>query len=325
MDEGAAHRPLMKTVDVVLPVFNEEEVLDAFHGSLTSVLQALSDRYRFGVCYVLDRSADDSIGVLKRLADSDPRVTILHLSTRFGHQMSLVAGIDQSKADAVIMMDCDLQHPPAVIPRLLEKFEDGYDIVHAIREYDGQTGPFKRWSSRMFYRLQNAMSPIEMQPGAADFRLISRKVALLFQTAIRERGQFLRGLFQWVGFRTATVAFVSPPRTKGTTKYDVKQLITFSVTGILSFSKIPLRVATLLGFFISTLSLAYGFWLIGQYFVAGHMPPGYTSLIVMMLFLGGLQLTVLGILGEYLGSVFDEVKQRPLYIVDEVIRQNGRL
>jgi len=315
----------MKTVDVVLPVFNEEEVLDAFHGSLTSVLQALSDRYRFGVCYVLDRSADDSIGVLKRLADSDPSVTILHLSTRFGHQMSLVAGIDQSKADAVIMMDCDLQHPPAVIPKLLEKFEDGYDIVHAIREYDGQTGPFKRWSSRMFYRLQNALSPIEMQPGAADFRLISRKVARLFQTAIRERGQFLRGLFQWVGFRTATVAFVSPPRTKGTTKYDVKRLITFSVTGILSFSKIPLRLATLLGFFISTLSLTYGFWLIGQYFVAGHMPPGYTSLIVMMLFLGGLQLTVLGILGEYLGSVFDEVKQRPLYIVDEVIRQNGRL
>jgi dolichol-phosphate mannosyltransferase len=133
MDAGTArHRP-MKTVDVVLPVFDEEEVLDAFHASLTSVLQTLNDRYRFGVCYVLDRSADDSIGVLRRLADRDPGVTVLHLSTRFGHQMSLVAGIDQSKADAVIMMDCDLQHPPAVIPQLLEKFEDGYDIVHAIR------------------------------------------------------------------------------------------------------------------------------------------------------------------------------------------------
>jgi dolichol-phosphate mannosyltransferase len=311
----------MKTVDIVLPVYNEEEVLDAFHVALTAVLQTMSDRYRFGVCYVLDRSTDDSIGVLTRLADRDPDVTVVHLSTRFGHQMSLVAGIDQCQADAVIMMDCDLQHPPEVIPRLLEKFEAGYDIVHAIRDYDRHTGPFKRWTSRMFYRLQNALSPVEMQPGAADFRLISRKVARLFQTSIRERSQFLRGLFQWVGFRTASVSFVSPPRTKGTTKYDIKRLITFSVTGILSFSKIPLRAATILGFFISTLSLIYGVWLIGQFFIAGHMPPGYTSLIVMMLFLGGLQLTVLGILGEYLGSVFDEVKQRPLYIVDQIIRQ----
>jgi polyisoprenyl-phosphate glycosyltransferase len=312
----------MKTVDVVLPVFEEEEVLDAFHASLTSVLESLKERYRFGVCYVLDRSGDDSIGVLRRLAERDAAVKVVHLSTRFGHQMSLVAGIDQSEADAVIMMDCDLQHPPAVIPRLLEQFESGYDIVHAIREYDEQTGPFKRWSSRMFYRLQNTLSPVEMQPGAADFRLISRKVARLFQTSIRERSQFLRGLFQWVGFRSASVSFVSPARAHGTTKYDLKRLITFSVTGILSFSKIPLRVATLLGFFISILSLVYGFWLIGRFFV-GHMPPGYTSLIVMMLFLGGLQLTVLGILGEYLGSVFDEVKQRPLYIVDEVIGRNG--
>ena len=313
----------MKTVEVVVPVYNEEEVLTEFHASLTSVLQGLGDRYRFGVCYVLDRSADDSFGVLKRLAVDHPGVTVLHLSTRFGHQMSLVAGIDHANADAVIMMDCDLQHPPAVIPRLLEKFEEGYDIVHAIREYDDRTHPVKRWTSGMFYRLQNALSPVELQPGAADFRLISCKVARLFQTSIRERSQFLRGLFQWVGFRTATVTFVSPPRARGTTKYDLKRLITFSVTGILSFSKIPLRIATLLGFSISTLSLAYGFWLIGRYFVAGHMPPGYTSLIVMMLFLGGLQLTVLGILGEYLGSVFDEVKQRPLYIVDEVIRQDG--
>jgi len=313
----------MKTVDVVLPVYNEEEVLDAFHASLSSVLQTLSDRYRFGVCYVLDRSSDGSIGVLKGLAERHPCVTVVHLSTRFGHQMSLVAGIDRSEADAVIMMDCDLQHPPAVIPKLLEKFEDGYDIVHAIREYDQHTSPLKRWTSHLFYRIQNAFSPVEMQPGAADFRLISRKVARVFQTSIRERSQFLRGLFQWVGFRTAAVTFVSPPRTKGTTKYDLTRLITFSVTGILSFSKIPLRLATLLGFLISTLSLTYGFWLIGRFFVAGHMPPGYTSLIVMMLFLGGLQLTVLGILGEYLGSVFDEVKRRPLYIVDEIIRRGG--
>jgi dolichol-phosphate mannosyltransferase len=311
----------MKTIDIVLPVYNEAKVLDAFHAALSSVLATLADRYRFNVWYVLDRSTDDSIDVLTRLAERDRSVTILHLSTRFGHQMSLVAGMDHSQGDALIMMDCDLQHPPAVIPQLLEKFEGGYDIVHAIREYDRDTGALKRSTSRMFYRLQNALSPVEMEAGAADFRLVSRKVARLFQTSIRERSQFLRGLFQWVGFRAAKVPFVSPSRTTGTTKYDVKRLVAFSVSGILSFSKIPLRVATLFGFFISTLSLIYGVWLIGRFFIDGHMPPGYTSLIVMMMFLGGLQLTVLGVMGEYLGSVFDEVKQRPLYIVDEVIGQ----
>lgn len=310
----------MKTVDIVLPVYNEEEMLAAFHASLTDVLASLDGRYRFGICYVLDRSTDNSLAVLKAIAERDPSVTVLHLSKRFGHQMSLVAGIDGSRADAVIMMDCDLQHPPAVIPRLLERFESGDDIVHTIREYDAGTAPLKRWSSQLFYRMQNALSPVVIEPGTADFRLISQKVARLFQTSIRERGQFLRGLFQWVGFRSSAVRFVSPPRSKGTTKYDFRRLLTFSVTGILSFSKIPLRVATLLGFSISTLSLGYGVWLIVEFFIKGNFPPGYTSLIVMMLFLGGLQLIVLGILGEYLGSVFDEVKQRPLYIVDEVIR-----
>jgi len=309
----------VKTVDIVLPVYNEEEVLEAFHSSLTAALRPLELTYRFTICYVLDRSTDRSIDVLRSIADRDRSVTVVHLSARFGHQMSLVAGLDRSRGDAVIMMDCDLQHPPELIPRLLEEFERGYDIVHAIRQYSSQEGALKRGSSAMFYRLQNALSPVEMQPGAADFRIVSRKVARVFQTSIRERNQFLRGLFQWVGFRSTIVPFVSPPRASGTTKYDVRRLVKFSMTGILSFSKVPLRVATLLGFFISTLSLGYAFYLLGAFFVVGHTPPGYTSLIVMMSFLGGLQLTVLGVLGEYLGSVFEEVKQRPLYIVDEVV------
>ena len=309
----------MKTIDIVLPVYNEEEVLDVFHAALTAALRPLERNYCFNICYVLDRSRDRSIEVLKRIADRDRSVTVVHLSARFGHQMSLVAGIDRSHGDAVIMMDCDLQHPPELIPRLLEEFERGYDIVHAVRQYGEHTEPLKRWSSALFYRLQNALSPVELQPGAADFRVVSRKVAQVFQASIRERNQFLRGLFQWVGFRSTVVPFVSPPRAKGTTKYDVRRLVTFSLTGILSFSKVPLRAATFLGFFISTLSLGYGFWLIGAFFVGGRLPPGYTSLIVMMSFLGGLQLTVLGVLGEYLGSVFEEVKQRPLYIVDEIV------
>lgn len=309
----------MKAVDIILPVYNEEEVLETFHAALTAVLRPLELTYRFHICYVLDRSTDRSIDVLRRIADRDSRITVVHLSARFGHQMSLVAGLDRSRGDAVIMMDCDLEHPPDLIPQLLEQFESGYDIVQAVRQYGDHAGSLKRLSSAMFYRLQNALSPVEMQPGAADFRLVSGKVARVFQTAIRERNQFLRGLFRWVGFRSVVVPFVSPPRAGGQTKYNFRRLLKFSVTGILSFSKVPLRAATLLGFFISTLSLGYGFWLLAAFFVVGRPAPGYTSLFVMMSFLGGLQLTVLGVLGEYLGSVFEEVKQRPLYIVDEVV------
>jgi len=309
----------MKTVDVILPVYNEEESIARFHATLLETIGALSSRYQFKILYILDRSHDRSFTILKDLARSCPQMTVLHLSRRFGHQMSLVAGLDRSKGDAVIMMDCDLQHPPAVIPRLLEKFEDGYDVVHTIRKYDQQIGLLKRRTSGIFYRFQNALSPVDIQEGAADFRLISSRVALLFQTSMREQNQFLRGLFQWVGFRSTSVTFISPPRAAGKTKYDFFRLITFSISGITSFSKVPLRFATLAGFGISMLSLLYALWLLVEYFLAGHYPAGYASLILVVLFIGGLQLVVLGILGEYLGSVFDEVKNRPLYIIDEIV------
>jgi polyisoprenyl-phosphate glycosyltransferase len=309
----------MTTVDIILPVYNEEEVLPGFHRSLMSVLDTLSHRYRFSLIYVLDPSADRSFSVLKDLAQHCPAMTILCLSRRFGHQMSLVAGIDRSVGEAVIMMDSDLQHPPEIIPLLLANFEQGYDIVHTIRKYDHSVGVFKRWTSRLFYRLQNTLSPVDIQEGMADFRLISRKVVRLFQTSVREQNQFLRGLFRWVGFRSTTVSFSSPPRAAGKTKYHLARLLAFSVVGITSFSKVPLRLATLVGFAMSALTLVYGFWLLTEFFRAGHFPPGYTSLILVVLFIGGLQLIVLGIVGEYLGAVFDEAKHRPLYIIDEIV------
>src|SRR5580704_6857824 len=176
----------MKTIDIILPVFNEEEVIAQFHTILCSELDALASRYRFQIIYVVDRCPDRSFSILKALAERSPNMTVLHLSRRFGHQMSLVAGIDQSRGDAVIMMDSDLQHPPAVIPHLLEKFEEGYDVVHTIRYYDRRVGAFKQLSSRSFYWLQNSLSPVELQEGAADFRLISSKVARLFQSSVRE-------------------------------------------------------------------------------------------------------------------------------------------
>jgi polyisoprenyl-phosphate glycosyltransferase len=307
------------TIDIVLPVFNEEDGIAVFHEALSAVLKTLAPKYRFNVIYVLDRSRDNSLNALRRIAANDPRVTVLHLSRRFGHQMSLIAGLDHASGDASILMDCDMQHPPLLIPELLERFEQGDDVVQAIRIYDADIHAGKKWTSHLFYKIQNWLSPIEIPVGAADFRLVSRKVRAVFQGSIREQNQFLRGLFQWVGFRQSTIEFVSPARRAGVTKYRILNLLAFSLTGITSFSKIPLRAAAVLGFVISALSVLYGLFAIAVYLTVGHLPRGYTSLIVTISFVGGLELTVLGILGEYLGAVFDEVKRRPLYIIDEVI------
>jgi dolichol-phosphate mannosyltransferase len=245
---------------------------------------------------------------------------VLHLSRRFGHQMSLVAGMDQSRGDAVIMMDCDAQHPPALLPALLERFEAGYDIVFTSRRYEASVGTAKRITSRLFYRLQNRLSPVEIPEGSADFRLVSRKVVQVFQQSVREQEQFLRGLFHWIGFRTTTVEFSSPARSAGVTKYDVWGLVHFSINGILSFSRTPLRIATALGTLISVGSLLYGVLLAITYFFGGPRPPGYTSLAAALFFLGGLQLFVLGVIGEYIGSIHTEVKRRPLYVVDRIVK-----
>lgn len=312
----------MKQIDIVLPVYNEEEGLAAFHAALEAVLAPLGDRYRFRQIYVLDRSTDRSLAVLRGLAAGGSDITVLHMSRRFGHQMSLVAGMDYASGDAVIMMDCDLQHPPAVIPALLDRFEAGFDVVQAVRRYEEEVGRTKRLTSALFYRLQNLLSPVEIQQGAADFRLVSGKVAAVFRQQIREQNQFLRGLFEWVGFRRAEVPFSSPPRLVGRTKYRPLRLFAFAVNGIVSFSKVPLRIATLIGFAMATLSALYGAWLLVRFVGSGGFPPGYASLIFVVLITGGLQLIFLGIVGEYLGQIFDEVKRRPLYVVDEVVRRD---
>jgi dolichol-phosphate mannosyltransferase len=276
------------------------------------------------VIYVLDRSSDNSLAVLKAIVSRDARVTVLHLSRRFRHQMSLVAGLDHSVGDAAVLMDCDMQHPPEVIPKLLEKMEQGYDVVQALRKYDRKAPGGKQCTSDIFYKLQNWVSPIEIPDCAAGFRLISCKVRSVFQQSVREQNQFLRGLFQWVGFRQATVEFVSPARTAEATKYRFTRVLRFSIACITSFSKAPLRAAAVLGCIISAVSLVYGLFAITLCLTVKHLPPGYMSLIVGVSFIGGLQLMALGILGEYLGAVLDEVKRRPLYIIDEVLGRNDR-
>ena len=312
----------MKTVDIILPVYNEEPGIALFHLELLKVLDTLSARYRFHLIYVVDRSKDRSFGVLKELALAAGNMSVLHMSRRFGHQMSLVAGMDHARGDAVIMMDSDLQHPPEIIPLLLEEFEKGYDVVHTVRQYANSASFLKRVTSNLFYRFQNLLSPVEIPAGVADFRLISRKVVAHFRQNIREHNQFLRGLFQWIGFNATYVPFQCGHRVAGRTKYTLGRLLMFFSDGIVSFSRVPLRVAILIGLIMSALSGLYACFLFFDYFVRGGFPRGYASLIIAILFVGGLQLTLIGVIGEYIGHIFDEVKARPLYIIDELVDAN---
>lgn len=309
----------MKMLSVVCPVYNEEEVIGEFHRTLGATLDRIRDRYESEIIFVVDRSSDRTLEILRRIADQDRRVRVLALSSRFGHQMSLVAGIDHAKGDAVVMLDSDLQHPPELIPTMLEKFEEGHDIVFTIREDAPDTGLFKRWSSRLFYRFVNTLATVPLQESAADFRLISRRVAHLFRTEIRERNQFLRGLFSWVGFRKIGLRFSGQARRGGRSKYSLPRLLRFATEGVVSFSKRPLTAAIYVGFAFACFGLLVAVVTLVQYFSSSHLPSGWTTIVILISMFSGVQLVFLGVIGEYIGFIFDEVKARPRYVVEEAI------
>jgi dolichol-phosphate mannosyltransferase len=309
----------MKTVTVICPVYNEAEVIEAFYRELRDVLTHLADRYEAKMIFVVDRSSDESLNILKGLAEKDKAIRILALSSRFGHQMSLLAGIDHSDSDAVIMMDTDLQHPPGLIPEMLERFEEGYDIVYTVRQDPPETGFFKKTATKFFYRMINLISQVPINENAADFRLISRRVAVVFQKEIRERTEFLRGLFSWVGFKSIGVPFQGRPRFAGRSKYVVSRMVRFGARGIVSFSRRPLEAAIGVGFVFA----AFGFFIAVitfiQYFFYDSLPSGWTTLTILISMFSGVQLIFLGILGEYIGAIFEEVKGRPHYIIEEKV------
>jgi dolichol-phosphate mannosyltransferase len=306
----------MKTLTVVCPVYNEQEVIASFHAELRRVLDALPG-WSATVLYVVDRCGDDTLGVLRGIAAQDPCVRVLALSARFGHQMSLLAGLDHCDSDAVVMMDSDLQHPPSLIPELVAGFEQGHDIVYTVREDSPDVPVLKRLSSRWFYRLINSVSDTPVNESAADFRLVSRRVLQLFQTQIRERNQFLRGLFGWVGFPSAAVRFRVGRRPAGRTKYSVRRMVRFGLDGVVSFSKTPLQAAAYFGFAFGALGFAYALVTLVQFALYRSFPSGWTTIIILVSIFSGTQLVFLGILGEYVGAIFDEVKARPHYIVEE--------
>src|ERR1700722_3608149 len=306
----------MKSIDVICPVFQEEEVIESFHEKLVEALTNLSARYRIRIVYVLDPSPDRTEAKLLALSKQEPRIEILVMSRRFGHQAALMAGMDHSSADAVVMLDSDLQHPPELIPQFVRRWEDGADIVQGIRNDGRDIHPAKRLTSRWFYLLFEKIGAVDLQVGAADFRLMSARIVRIFQTQMREHNPFLRGLVGWVGFRVDYVPFVPAQRTKGRSKYRATTLFNFALNGICSFSKAPLRFCIVTGIVLALLSILAGAAQIVAYFVFSRTNvPGWASLVASVTFLGGLQLFFLGVIGEYVGLVFDEVKNRPHYLL----------
>lgn len=303
-------------VDVICPVFREAEGIQAFHSELSTVLDDLGERYRWRVLYVVDPSADDTELLIRRICDGDDRVTALIMSRRFGHQAALVAGLEHSTGDAVVMLDSDGQHPPELIPDLLAAYEAGADVVQAVRKDSTSTHWLKRATSEAFYRLMSRVAAIDLQVGSADFRLLSRRVVDVFRNQLPERNPFVRGLTSWVGFTVTYVGFTSRERLAGRSNYSMRSLLEFAITGVTSFSKVPIRAAAVLGIVISTLSVLYGVFTVFAYASQRFVPPGWTSMVAVMSFLGGLQLLFLGLIAEYVGQIFDEVKGRPRYLVD---------
>lgn len=314
---------IMKKINVIVPVYEEEEIIALFNETLFLSLEKLTIRFTFEVIYVVDRGSDRTLEILEDIHASNPHVTILSLSRRFGYQNSIIAGIDHCDGDAAIIMDADLEHPPTLISALLEKFDKGYDVVHTVKNYHQDINFMKRFSSRLFYRLLNLISDMKMLENSEDFRLVSKRVLQVFQSSIREQNQFLRGLFQWVGFRSTQIYFTTDKRAAGQSKFNFRSMFTFAVFGFLSFSKVPLKAAAALGSGMAISSFLYAALLVFKYLFYNTAPPGWATIVILILFVGGTQLLVLGILGSYIGSIFDEVKKRPLYLVEKMVRRGN--
>jgi dolichol-phosphate mannosyltransferase len=302
-------------VSVVIPVFNESQVIQEFHNRISKVAQQEEQcRYRF--IYVDDGSIDGSFGLLSQIAELDERVKVIKLSRNFGHQSALTAGLDNAEGDAVVFIDADLQDPPEVIPRLVEKWQEGFDVIYARRVLRHGEPQLKRLTAKAVYQLLAQISQVPMPQDVGDFRLISKKVADELRS-MRERDRYLRGLSSWVGFRQTAVEYDRDQRFAGNTKFSYGKMLKFAVDGITSFSNAPLKIATWFGFGTAFLSFIYLIAVFVQKFL-GHTVDGWATIMVAILFVGGIQLICLGIFGAYLGRVFNEVKGRPIYIVDEV-------
>ena len=310
-DDGAiaASPRRLELLSVVAPVYNEEETLTEFHSRVASALEGLP----FELVLVDDGSTDGTSEILARLAAGDPRVRVVSLSRNFGHQNALTAGLDHATGTAVVMLDADLQDPPELIPAMLERWAEGYDVVYAVRAHREGESRFKLTTASWFYKLFGKLTSVGLESNSGDFRLLDRRPleALL---SMRERSRFLRGMTVWVGYRQAAVPYHRDPRYAGKTKYTLPKMLRFSVDAILSFSHRPLQLATLLGFAISTLAFLAIPVVIILRLLHSYL-PGFGTVTIVILLLGGIQLIAIGIIGEYVGRIYDEVQRPALDLV----------
>ena len=301
----------VKRISIVVPVYNEEENIAHFVQSVTAVMEQLP--YTYEVLFIDDGSRDRSREILLELGTRDPRVQSIFLARNSGHQLALTCGIDHADGDAVITMDGDLQHPPELLPVLLAKWEEGYDIVQTVRLTTEGASLFKRLTSKYYYRLLNALSDVEIQEGGSDFRLMDRKAVLALRR-YREHARFIRGIVGAMGFRRTTVEFVAHERFAGRSKFSLHKMISFALDGILAYSVQPLRVAFYAGVLSALLAVLLFLHVLFET-LSGATVPGWSTIVVCSLFFGGMQMMLLGICGEYIARILQEVKNRPLYLI----------
>jgi dolichol-phosphate mannosyltransferase len=309
-------------ISIVVPVYQEEDIIETFHDELQRVIDGVSS-CRFEIIYVNDGSTDGTERKLREIAERHSAVALLNLSRNFGHQNALTCGFDHAEGDAVICIDADLQHPPSLIPDMIGKWLEGYDVVYTIRKDSEKTSFFKRVSGRFFYRLMSRISHTAIHENAADFRLISLKVNDILKHDIRERNRFLRGLVSWVGFRSVGIEFEAGRRSKGSSKYDLLRMIRFASTGIAFFSTLPLKMGLLLGVLFGFFSIGYGIYTIFVALFTDKTVPGWATIIVLITFLSAIQCFLIGLVGLYIGYVFEESKGRPVYLVSSSVGTKG--
>lgn len=309
----------MSTVSysIVIPVFNEEGNVETLYRSLSELFQGMGASYE--IIFVDDGSADRSFEIVKKISAQDKAVRGISLSRNFGHQVAIAAGLEIASGDAVIMMDADMQHPPEMIPEMLKKYNEGFDIVNTVRSTTADSGIIKRATSKVFYKLLNRLSDVPIESASADFRLMNRKTVNAF-LRLKEKDRFTRGLISWMGFRQTKIYYDAPSRKSGESKYTFKKMLRLAVAGLTSFSAKPLRISFYAGLLFAALGLLYAIFAVIEN-IRGHTVEGWTSILVSVLIIGGVQLISIGIIGEYLARVFSEAKDRPLYFIKEDTKQ----
>ncbi len=305
-----------KLLSLLVPMYNESEVIPIFFERILEVLSGLEINWEI-VC-VNDGSSDDTEDLVRGYAEKDSRIKLVSFSRNFGKEPAMTAALDYASGDAVVPIDADLQDPPEVIGEMLAKWHEGYDVVFAKRASRDSDTVVKRNTAHWFYTLFNRLSDIPIPENVGDFRLMDKRVAEVIRQ-MPEKDRFMKGLFSWPGFKTATVEFERQNRESGDSKFNYWKLWNFALSGITSFSTAPIRFGTYLGLVIAALSFVYGIYIITKTIFMGVDTPGYASLVVIVLFLGGVQLVSIGLLGEYIGRIYKEVKNRPLYVVDKTL------